>query len=68
MSNREERITKTIQNAIVNNENRVEQLDEVASVLNCSRQRAKELYFGFIYNTNESYLEFTLERGDINDY
>lgn len=57
-------ITVAIRNAIINNHNRQDQIGDIMSSVDCSRVKAKELYFAFIYQANEEYLVYLLQRGE----
>lgn len=57
-------ITTAIRNAIINNTNREEQFEEISFSVGCDREKAKELFFAFIYRANEEYLVYILQRGE----
>ena len=54
-------LTAIIRNAVIHNEERKHQLIEIKNVVGCSRSKAKELYFAFLYKAGDSYLEKLLE-------
>jgi len=57
-------ITIAIRNAIINNHNRQDQIGDIMSSVDCSRVKAKELYFAFIYRATEEYLVYLLQKGE----
>ncbi len=59
-----EKITTTIRDAIVNNDKREEQLQYIMWSMCCDREKAKQLYFAFLYYASEDYLVYILQRGE----
>ena len=49
-------LIKIIRNAIINNTVRTYQFDEIAANAKCSRDVAKQLYYSFLYQATEDYL------------
>lgn len=58
------RITVAIRDAIINRDDRDGQLDWIMSTVICDRNKAKELYFAFIYRAEEDFLVHILQRGE----
>ena len=57
-------IRAIIRNAIINNEVRKYQFMEIMQVLGCSRNRAKQLYYAFLYNAEDAFLRKKLSEPD----
>lgn len=49
-------IRAIIRNAIINNEVRTYQYQEIQVALGCSRHKAKQLYYAFLYNAGDAFL------------
>lgn len=57
-------IRAIIRNAIINNEVRTYQYQEIQEALGCSRNKAKQLYFAFLYNAEDTFLRKKLTEPD----
>lgn len=58
-------IRAVIRNAIINNRVRQYQYVEIMQVLGCSRNKAKQLYYAFLYNAEDAFLRKKLSEPDI---
>lgn len=57
-------IRAIIRNAIIHNEVRTYQFQEIQIALGCSRHKAKQLYYAFLYNAEEKFLRKKLSETD----
>lgn len=57
-------IRAIIRNAIINNNVRTYQYQEIQVALSCSRHKAKQLYYAFLYNAGDAFLRKKLTEPD----
>ena len=64
----EEPITNVLREALINRVDREDQYAEIMRNLACSRNKAKQLYFAFLYYATEEYLERMLIEEELVGY